>query len=256
MKIERKTLIAERFNRRASVYNEIAGLQYQIARRLADFLPRPKSIPEMPTTILELGCGTGFLTGHLLKKYPGSNLWITDIAKTMVQYCQAKYSDNPFVRFAQLDGEYLQPLCYVDAQIKMPSTFDLILSSMVMQWFEDPGEALRRQMDYLNKNGRIYFATLGNESFHEWRKILTSLNLPAGTIRVGTLPGILAQETISKNFGSGWNFLQHLKAIGARTPSLGYQPISTGELKRALTLFDEIYRGQITWHIVYGCIDL
>jgi len=256
MLTKRKSLIAKRFNRRASEYSELAGLQYQVACKLADYLPQSFTSREQKPLILELGCGTGFLTEHLLKLYPDANLWTTDIAKSMVQHCMLKYSEYPNVSYAQLDGEYLQSSGSIDLQNDMPPTFDLILSSMVMQWFEDPAEALRRQMKFLNKNGQILFATLGQDSFSEWREILTALDLPTGTINVGSLPGILTEETITTNFGSDWKFLKHLNAIGARTPSPDYKPIGVRDLKKALRQFDDIHNGKISWHIVYGCIRL
>lgn len=255
MQTSRKSLIAERFDQRVWAYNETANLQERIAGRMAEHLPAPPAVSGTGYSVLELGCGTGFLTGHLIKQYPGAEFWITDISRSMVQHCRSTFGNYDNVRFAQLDGETLQSGTFPETEQEFPQTFDLIVSSMVMQWFDDPGTALQRQVASLNKNGRVYFATLGTESFAEWREILESLDLPVGAISVNLLPGILAEEYITTNFGSGLKFLRHLKAIGAHTPSRDYQPISATSLKRALHKYDETYRGRVNWHIVYGCIN-
>ena len=72
-----------RFGARANDYERHADLQRSIADRLALLLP-PLDAPR----VLELGCGTGLLSRHLLAQYPDGNFVFTDLAKTMLEQCR------------------------------------------------------------------------------------------------------------------------------------------------------------------------
>ena len=61
----RSAAIAQSFGARAASYEEHADLQRTVAKRLARLLP-PLAAPR----VLELGCGTGLFSRHLLARYP------------------------------------------------------------------------------------------------------------------------------------------------------------------------------------------
>ena len=107
-----KSKIADNFSNYHKHYSRKAILQRKIAQTLAEILPDL----EHPR-ILEIGCGTGFLTQHLFTKYPDGVFDITDLSKSMVGYCQRRYQHSS-AQFFVMDGERPE---------KLKSRYDLIV---------------------------------------------------------------------------------------------------------------------------------
>ena len=59
--------IALRFNKAAKTYDQVAVLQQQVGKAL---LERLQGIRCQPQTILDLGCGTGYIESFLKKPIP------------------------------------------------------------------------------------------------------------------------------------------------------------------------------------------
>ena len=70
--------IIESFSKYARSYDRYAILQRSMAERLASYLPETT-----PTYIIELGCGTGLFTRHLLT-LPIKYLTLNDISSAMI----------------------------------------------------------------------------------------------------------------------------------------------------------------------------
>ena len=233
--------IAGRFGRRATDYDKYAGLQERVARALQAHLP-DKSTEK----VLEFGCGTGFLTGHLFERYEDAEFLITDLSEHMLEICQSKFPGQKNTTFRILDGEYPD----------LMSHHDLIVSSMTLQWFSDPVKALLRQKNFLREDGRLCYATLGPQGLQEWRNVLENEGFPSGLVQVPSLPGIFHEEFIPVTYENGLDFLRQIKAIGADSPREGYSAMSPVQLKQALEIFDSRSDGTVTWHIVYGQLEL
>jgi malonyl-CoA O-methyltransferase len=235
--LSRNRSVARRFGARAGDYDSHAGLQRRVAARLARLLPETSG-----PSVLEVGCGTGFLTGHLLAAYPGGRFLITDLAPEMVERCEARYGAARGARFAVLDGE-------------MPvgrARFDLIASSMTLQWFADPLTGLSRLKTLLKPGGAVCYATLGPENFPEWRDALAAEGLPAGSRMVPELPGTAREQRDTVVYPSGRAFLAAMKAIGAGEPAPDYRPLPPGAMRRALRRLERDHGASVTWHLVYG----
>lgn len=239
MQYDRNIAIARSFEARAQDYELHADLQRSIADRLALLLP-PLDSPR----VLELGCGTGLLSRHLLAQYPDGGFVFTDLAKTMLEQCRFNVGVQARgrARFTQMDGN--KP----DAAL---GTFDLIATSMALHWLSDPVASLDALRSLLAPHGLLLFAALGPESFTEWRNVLEAKSLPNGVITTPPLPGIVAEERTIVD-GSTLAFLRRMKRVGGTTPREGYAKLSPGQLRRAIRECDAQTGGRITWHIVYG----
>ncbi len=119
--------VVERFSQNALGYEQHARLQKLVAARLAGFFPNKQY-----ADILEIGCGTGFLTEHLLASYRGAHFEITDLSRTMLEQCADKFPGHQKLRFSLLDGE----------RVGQDKRYDLIATSMTVQWFAQPAQSL------------------------------------------------------------------------------------------------------------------
>ncbi|WP_298222746.1 methyltransferase domain-containing protein [Acidocella sp.] len=237
--------INKNFSSGAAKYDNVAYIQPLVAARLA------AKIDGGPRRILEIGCGTGALSLHLAKIFPDAELILTDISLPMLEICKAKLNGRG--KFIIMDGE--RP----DTTI---GQFDLITSSLAMQWFKDLPRSLCQLKDLLRPGGKFVFATLGKDSFKEWRMLLKKYNLSSGLHHYPDLltfpwpsgsTSRMEEEFLTENHSSGTAFLKTLKAIGAATPRSGYKPLPTGALKTAL--LDTRGGFIVTYHILYGFIE-
>lgn len=239
MPSSRKEQIAASFASRAAQYEQHAHLQAEIAAELATMFPELNS-PE----VLEIGCGTGLLTRHLVARYPDANLLVTDIAEAMIVQCRAGLNGtgSKRVRFNRLDANRPQ----------LNERFDLIATSMTMQWLEDPVQSLRELSGLLKPDGSILYATLAPGCFPEWNEARSSSKSSNGFIEMPALPGVLNQKSHEVSYESATAFLKALKQIGANTPRSGYVPMGPGRLRSSLRELDRASPMQITWKIAYG----
>jgi malonyl-CoA O-methyltransferase len=229
--------IAASFGARAADYELHAGLQRAVTDKLATFLPeleRPR--------VLELGCGTGLFSRHLVQRYPGGHFVLTDVAPAMIAECRRNLA--PFGP-AQISFEVMDA-----GEAGGHAELDLIVSSMTLHWLPDPPASLERLRRFLAPSGILLYATLGPESFAEWRATLAKEGLPSGLVDLPALPGTVEDEKLMPD-ADALAFLRRMKAVGGLTPREGYAPLSAGALRRAIRAADAGGR-RITWHIVYG----
>jgi malonyl-CoA O-methyltransferase len=233
--------IERNFSSSAVVYDRVVRIQPLIAERLA------KRLCGEPMRILEIGCGTGALSIHLAKKFPEAELVLTDISPSMLDVCKEKLRGRGVFRV--MDGEQPDPsLGY----------FDLITSSMAMQWFSDLPGGIRRLSRLLTPSGCLDFSTLGNKNFDEWQNLLLKHNLPSGLHQYpdaasfqwpAGVTGRIEEEFIAEDHASGTAFLRTLKAMGAASPRADYKPLSALELKNMLLKTSTGFVA--TYHILY-----
>ncbi len=239
MGFARNAEVAAGFAARADHYDRHATLQAEIADRLAGFLPELEA-PD----VLEVGCGTGLLTRRLVSAYPDGRFLVTDLAAAMLAVCRKRIAPHAgqSVRFAVMDGEAPD----------VAGRFDLVATSMALQWLGDPLAALERLQECLKPGGHLLFATLGADGFPEWRAALAARGLPDGLVRMPRLPGVVHEERPTVAFESALAFLERLKAIGAGRPRPGYRPLPPGALRAALRRLDADHGARVTGHVAYG----
>lgn len=242
----RKDRIARAFSSHAGAYDVAADVQWLVARRLADRIETGALHP--PARVLEIGCGTGFLSARLAELYPDSALLLTDIAPSMLARCQARLGDRP--RFMLLDGERPEGIA---------ERFDLIGSNLAFQWFVDLKGGLQRLSALLEPGGRLAFATLGKKAFAEWRAAHHALGLDCGTPQYPSMddfpwPSGLAhamdEELVRQPYADGHDFVRTLKALGASEPAPGYRPLPPGPFRRLLASLEGGFT--VTYHVLFG----
>jgi malonyl-CoA O-methyltransferase len=238
----RSAEIAAGFGARAGSYELHAGLQRAVADKLARLLPE-LNFPR----VLELGCGTGLFSRHLVERYPEGNFVLTDVAPAMIAECRRNLA--PLSGMAHISFEVMDA-----GEAGGHADLDLIVSSMTLHWLADPVASLGRLRQFLVPSGVMLYATLGMDSFAEWRAVLASEGLPSGLADISPLPGVVDEERLVPDADT-LSFLRRIKAVGGLTPKEGYTPLSAGALRRAVHATDARFGGRITWHIVYGALS-
>ena len=242
-----KAAVRGAFAAAAAGYDRAAGLQKQVATELAQVISRLDIADH--AEILEIGCGTGFLNQALCQFRPDAHWLCTDLAPAMVARTRA--AAPKLGRFVAMDGE--RPC------IAPGPKFDLICSSLAVQWFTNPAASFADLAGLLKPGGYLVFSTLGCRSFCEWRALLAADKLSAGTPEYPDATGwgsklpATGTTTISEKdhlvtYPDTLQFLRDLKNIGAGTPRQDHQPLNAGQLRRALR---EIAGSFVTtYHIV------
>ncbi|GAN68865.1 dethiobiotin synthase [Acetobacter orleanensis] len=247
----RQTRIQQSFDA-AEGYDAAAVLQRVAAHRLFEIVTA-RLAGRIPRRILEIGCGTGFLTEMLRAAWPEAELIATDIAPRMLERARARVGVG--VQFCVMDA----------AQPVLPGTFDLICGNLVFQWLPEPEAVLQTLAEKLSAGGVVALSTVLEGTFEEWRAACTAEGFEAATpdypsIRIvenwrpGLCAGQWTTERCVQPFESGLAFVKHLKETGASVPREGAKMLSPADLRRVLTRFDQA-GAMVTWHLAYGCFQ-
>lgn len=245
----------------ASDYAGHARVQRRVATGLADTiatLPVIRMRGRAPR-LLEIGCGTGFLTEALLDRGLGGDWLVTDIAPAMVRRCAdslARRDTTARLHFAMMDGERPSPGLTRES-------FDLICSSLAFQWLDDLGDALSRLTPLLAPGGALAFTTLLTGTFAEWEAAHRSLGLVSGGLAYpdrgqlaagfpagGTLT--IAEQTLREGHEGARAFLRSVKRIGAASAPAGRRPLPPGAMRRVMARFDAA--GACATYRVASCV--
>jgi malonyl-CoA O-methyltransferase len=154
-----KAWLTQSFSRAAPTYDTYADVQPEVATCLMARLNDRKY-----RKILEVGCGTGFYTLMLARKFVNAYILAVDISPVMVAKARIKFVEYSRVCLEKADGEYLP------AFISGP--FDLITASGALQWFEDLERAIQQYCRILSPSGSLIFALFGPDTLFELNKTL------------------------------------------------------------------------------------
>jgi SAM-dependent methyltransferase len=181
--------------------------------------------------ILDIGCGTGFLTKAFANHFNNSCIIGVDNSQPMIDFAnnftkkECAYNN---VRFLNCDYNFIE------------QEFDLIISSFAMQWFEN----LEQFFDVISKRTRLFaFAMPVNTSFLNIQSVCLYNNLknpfqPLPSFE--TMNYILNRYkkfnyysyVYSQKFDNISSLLKHLNQIGA-----GGNDISFLDSKKLLSFF-------------------
>ncbi len=148
-----KIRLQHNFGRQAGHYDRFAQVQRRLAQELVQNLA---DTGQAFGRILEIGCGTGYLTGLLRQAFPRAQLTALDLAPAAIRTAQTRLAGTAGIHWLVADGEQ-----------EVPGRYDLITSSSVFQWFTQPAQACRRYYQALPPGGVLAFATLGPLTFQE-----------------------------------------------------------------------------------------
>ena len=245
--------IGRSFGAAASGYEDAARLQrlvaHRLAARIADTVPHPD---RATLRILEIGCGTGLLTRALRRLLPRARIVATDLAPEMVRACRAGLPGDDRLDVLAMDGA--SPAVAGDG-------FDIVCSSLALQWFADPEAALAGLSRLLVPGGRLAVATLASGSLPEWRDAHRAEGLADGGHDHPTpdrlrraCGGAWDTETVVIPYADGLAFLRGLRGIGAHRPAAGHRALDAGRMRRVLRRFEGQYDSTVSYRVAYGSV--
>ncbi len=247
--ILRRNSIAARFDA-AEGYDAAAHIQRRCATALMERI-RTATADHAPASILEFGCGTGFLTARLADHFPQASLLATDLAPGMIARARQHLSGET-LRFHVMDAEHPD----------VSGPFDLIASSLCLQWFSSRPNGLRRLCDLLAPQGWLMVTTLLQGSLDEWKQTCLAEGAPCG---VPDYPSVRTVEaewptggmgswevlTLHDPVDSARDFLRGLRQIGASVPRADSTPAGIAALRRTMRHFDRTH-SSVTYQIGIG----
>lgn len=252
-------MIPTKFGKAASAYHVEADIQRKVADGLiSSLLPWKEILPKGP--ILEVGCGTGFLTKKLLNHFPEKEFLITDASPEMLQFCKKTLAsegvlEGKNVHFEVLDAEEFK---------KEKEKYSMVISNFTPHWFNDTALVLEQISKSILPGGLLLTSFPGNQSFEQWYETCLELGLPHTAnplpnveevvvkLSMGPMQIDYYENDLYQEFSSSMDFFSHLKRIGA-SHSLKNTTLNYKQFKLLTGHWDQKtdQNLKVKWHIVY-----
>ncbi|KDR96634.1 malonyl-CoA O-methyltransferase [Peptoclostridium litorale DSM 5388] len=266
-----KEKLKRRFSRNAKNYDEYANVQKKMGSFLVDNLVKHTIIEcSQIKKILEIGCGTGYVTRKLANDYPNAQITAVDIAPGMIELVKSTIQNNN-----------IDFICADIEEIYIVDNYDLIVSNATFQWLNDFEKTVARLIGILNENGILCFSTFGQHTFQElheaFDKAKNILEIE-GAVSPGQVFYSLNDleqiiySLMGQNNQNGLNihsfesyereyfdrcidFLNTVKKIGANKSQRGKNTSNPGFIEKVIEIYDNDYSADnkvvATYHNLY-----
>lgn len=205
-----KNLLRNRFAANLCNYNSLAVVQAEICAQLAEMAQR---LCDAPSSAMEIGAGTGFLTARLTEIYPEARWTVNDIVTEAERYIA------PLI-----NGRDINCLWGDAESLDLPLGLDMIASASTIQWFDDTKRFLSRAHRALNHGGWLCLSTFGPENFTEIKattgqglEYYTAAELKSMLQKTGFETEKISEYVKSLHFDSPIDVLRHIKATGVNS---------------------------------------
>ena len=246
------------FDRASGTYEASAVLQARVGDELLQRLDFFKLVPDV---VVDLGAGTGRLTGELKRRYRHANVIALDIAPGMLR--EARRHMGFFRRFGRVCAD-VRRLPFTDASV------DTAVSNLMLQWCGDLDSAFREVRRVLKPDGLFAFTTFGPDTLRELRAAWATVDgyshvntfidmhdIGDALVRAGLTEPVLDVERTTLTYPNVLALMRDLKIIGAHNVTAGRSRglMGRGALRRVETAYESARReGRIpaTYEVVYG----
>ncbi|MEI6334689.1 MAG: malonyl-ACP O-methyltransferase BioC [Methylococcaceae bacterium] len=211
-----KAGIKRSFAAASKTYDPVAELQRTVGRELLHVI----DTTHLTGTLLDLGCGTGFLTGELLARSRYETMIALDIALPMLQATQSKLADKSNIAYVCADAEHL-PLG--------GQCIDGVLSNLALQWCRNLDAVFTDIKRVLKPDGQLVFSTFGPQTLHELKSAWATVDdyshvnefyseaqLKHFLLQAGFKNSQLKSTVYISRYQSVWTLMQELKHLGAQ----------------------------------------
>jgi len=230
------TSIAARFSAAAETYDQTAQVQKNVAEHVTALLA---GIPA-PQKILEIGCGTGLLTGMLCRALPRATIHALDLSAGMLAQAQTLLGNRANVQWILADAR----------QLPAGATYDLLVSSSSLHWIQPLADLFQTLRPRLITGGHLVFGLMLKDTLKELhaarRRVApdnpTSATLPTEADVLAALQSahfqVLQHErtTLRVQYPAAAQLLQavHEQGTTGGAVSQGRRPLLRGEMRRLL----------------------
>lgn len=236
-----KERIKRAFSKGAETYDIHGELQREVAGEVLRFLNGCD-----PKRVLDVGCGTGFLTQGLRGLFPCAEIVVCDLSHRMVVITKGKVKD---IHPTTGDCECLP---------YREGSFEMVVSSLTYQWAIDIEDALFEAFRVMKRGGYLALSILGKESLKELKE---SYRKAREVLRMDGLPPLMEFPTVDRicrvlkdigfrdikvwpthkvrHYRDMWTLLRTLKGIGAANPLPPKDPALGG--RRVLREMARVY---------------
>jgi len=232
-----KNKIQDKFSQSAHRYDRFSGMHRGIADQLlACVIKEP-----IPLALLDVGCGTGYLTVKLKEQYPKAKIVGIDFAQGMLDVARAKHEGIAWVLG---DGNSLP---FTDG------SFDIVTSNLAYQWAGDLSRTFSEARRVLVHDGVLICTLFGYNTCQELFQSLDEAKksrlqfqrLPNGpqvreALSVG---GFKNSETVCEQvkveFKDMRELIVWLKMIGANNLSRGGAYLGPETIAKAAAIYQE-----------------
>ena len=243
--IDRRAVL-QAFDRASASYDAAAALQERVRNEL---LERIAELKVSPKAILDLGAGTGHASRALKLAHPRAVVVAADIAPGML--ARAKAQSRWLRRFERVRADAYS-LPFRDA------SFDLVYSSLMLQWCDDLDTAFGEIARVLKPGGLLLFSTFGPGTLAELRDSWAASGdagnhvnhffdpqaLGSALMHAGLAEPVLDVDRIVMRYPTARALMSELKAIGAHNVTAGRPRGLTGRKRlAAMTEAYETLRG-------------
>lgn len=255
-----KRRVASSFERAAQSYDRHDFLQREVAARAIE---RLDYVSLQPSLALDIGSGTGRCARALASRYKRAQVVQCDLAPGMLQ--QARTHERRFFSRQRFVAGDVERLPFADG------TFQLVFSSLALQWCQDLETAFREVRRSLAVGGLFMFTTLGPDTLRELRKAWSSVSdapnvnqfldmhdIGDTLVRAGFADPVMETEYLTVPYDDVITLMRDLKGIGA---SNSHAERARGMLgRKRLAALAEAYeverrndgRLPATYEVVYG----
>jgi len=246
------------FERASASYESAAGLQARVA---AELLERLDAFRFRPRVVLDLGAGTGRVSGELKRRYRRALVVALDLSPGMLR--QARRHQRLWRRFERLCGDALRvPL--------KDGSVDVVFSSLMLQWCEPLETALAEVRRVLAPGGFFAFSTFGADTLHELRSAWAQADgynhvnhfpdvheLGDALVHAGLTEPVLDIDRIEVDYADARSLMRDLKTIGAHNATAGRPRALAGRarlerVERAYESFRRAGRLPATYEVIFG----
>jgi malonyl-CoA O-methyltransferase len=260
-----KQSIRRSFNRAALSYDNAAVLQRRVADEL---IQRLAVVRKVPQTVLDAGCGTGYLTARLARRYRRAHVIGLDLSTGMAQRARRRRL-SVWSRLGLSAGR--TSFVAADAEsLPVPErAVDFVVSNLTVQWC-DPQQVFAEFLRVLKPGGLLMFSTFGPDTLRElrsaWREadagvhvhdFIDMHDLGDMLVRAGFADPVMDVERLTLTYPGVRNVLLDLKHIGAHNaaPDRARGLMPKGRYTRFLRAYEQYRRdGAVpaTYEVVYG----
>ena len=223
--------IRHRFSSAAPTYDAHAEVQCRVAEELLGLLNA-----EPPPLILELGCGTGQLTGKLAERFPDVEIHAVDVSRGMLREARSKVPSPATVRW--IEGDI--------GSLEFDSRYPLVTSSSALHWCAPLADAFSQADRCLVPGGQFLSSIMLHGTFQELHQ--SRLHVAPGKPPHSQLPRFdevlriienlnweltqAYQETLTSRHDDARSFLRaiHAQGLTGGAVSQSWAPLSRTEL--------------------------